>query len=265
LNKSRYYFQMQMTECECDILNGSSICLFSNKSPDKEGPNEDAAAVIIRDDTTVILAVADGVGGLPAGAWAAETSLKELATVSQDTSNPDVRASILNGIEQANSSILAQGSGSATTLAVAEIQNRTIRPYHIGDSVVMVVGQRGKLKLQTLAHAPVSYAVEAGFLDEHDALHHQERHLVSNFVGTSDMRVEVGSPLSLDPRDTLLLASDGLFDNVHIPDIVEIIRKGPLKDAGEKLIALCRERMAGVDSKMPSKPDDTTFILYRRQ
>ncbi|MEN8164347.1 MAG: ATP-binding protein, partial [Acidobacteriota bacterium] len=47
-----------------------------------------------------------------------------------------------------------------------EIDGRSIRPYHVGDSQAVVCGQRGKLKLQTMAHAPVAYAVEAGVLDE---------------------------------------------------------------------------------------------------
>ena len=261
---TEFYVKEQMTACECVQTRLGQICLFSTPSPDKESPNEDAATLISRDRNTLILAVADGLGGQPAGAQASEIAVKQVAAASQNLDNPDVRATILNGIENANTKIITSGSGSATTLATAEICGNKIRPYHVGDSVIMVIGQRGKIKLQTVAHSPVSYAVEAGLLDEGDAIHHQERHLVSNFVGSPEMRVEVGSPLIMSLRDTLLLGTDGLFDNLHIPEIVEIVRKGPLKKAAQQLISITQERMSTSIPDTPSKPDDLTFILYRR-
>ncbi len=57
-------------------------------------------------------------------------------------------------------------------------------------------------------------------------MHHEERHLVSNVVGTDDMRIELGPPLKLARYDTVLLASDGLLDNLYTDEIVELIRKG---------------------------------------
>jgi len=148
-------------------------------------------------------------------------------------------------------------------MAIAEIQGRTVRPYHVGDSMILVVGQRGKTKLQTISHSPVGYAVEAGLLDETEAMHHDQRHLVSNLIGTPDMRIEVGSTIELGRYDTLLLASDGLFDNLHTEEIVERIRKGPLKRVMRTLVEDCRRRMQQPEEGQPSKPDDLTFVVFR--
>ena len=74
-------------------------------------------------------------------------------------------------------------------------------------------------------------------------MHHDDRHLVSNMVGSSDMRIEVGSPILLASRDTALLATDGLFDNVHPDEIVEIVRAGPLERAAAALAGLAAKRM----------------------
>ena len=68
------------------------------------------------------------------------------------------------------------------TATVITIEGLHARSYQIGDSEAMIVGQRGLIKLQTLPHSPTGFAVEAGFLDEREALHHAERHLVSNFL-----------------------------------------------------------------------------------
>ena len=176
-----------------------------------------------------------------------------------------LRTAILNGIEAANAAVQAIGNGSATTLTVITIEGLIARSYQVGDSESMVVGQRGLVKLQTTPHSPTGFAVEAGFLDEKEALHHEDRYLVSNFLGTADMRIDIGAEVELRPRDTVLLASDGLMDNVHVDEIIERIRKGPLEAAAERVIALARRRMAGVAPGQPSKPDDLSVMLFRKR
>ena len=103
-----------------------------------------------------------------------------------------------------------------------------------------------------------------GFLDQRDALHHEERHLVSNFLGTNDMRIDMGSGVELRPRDTVLVASDGLTDNVHLDEIIERIRKGPLLDGARALTSLAHHRMANGEGRQPSKPDDLSVLLFRK-
>ena len=80
--------------------------------------------------------------------------------------------------------------------------------------MILAIGQKGKIKLQTISHSPVGLAVESGHLDESEAMHHEQRHVVSNVVGDQTMRIEVGAKLMLAPRDTVLLSTDGLFDNL---------------------------------------------------
>jgi serine/threonine protein phosphatase PrpC len=205
------------------------------------------------------------MGGQSAGEAASRLALTELADAVQGTVAVDapLRTGILNGIERANSAIKDLGVGAATTLAVVEAERGCIRPYHVGDSMVLVAGQRGKVKLQTVSHSPVGYAVESGLLSEREALHHEDRHLVSNAVGSEGMRIEVGPVLKLRPRDTVVLASDGLFDNLHTDEIVRHVRKGPLLRATQGLVVACGERMRSGREGVPSKPDDLTCIVFR--
>jgi PPM family protein phosphatase len=175
-----------------------------------------------------------------------------------------LRTAVLNGIETANQAVRDLGNGSATTLTVVTIEGRLARSYQIGDSEAIVVGQRGRLKLQTTAHSPTGFAVEAGFLDQRAALHHAERHLVSNFIGTADMRIDVGAGVELAPRDTVIVASDGLTDNVHLDEIVELARKGPLGLAADRMIDKAERRMRDEKAGQPSKPDDLSLILFRK-
>jgi serine/threonine protein phosphatase PrpC len=251
-------------------LERGAVAVFCARCPGKETPNEDGAVVIPVDARRTILAVADGMGGQPAGDEASGIALDALtrsisAAMNGSAAPPagSLRPAILNGFEAANRLLLDAATGAGTTLAVAEIDGRTMRPYHVGDSVILVGGQRGKLKLETVAHSPVGYAVEAGWLDAADAMHHQDRHLVSNFVGTPDMRIEVGPTITLRPRDTVVLGSDGLFDNLHADEVLAIVRKGALATVADTLAEAVRARMLAPEPDHPSKPDDVTFILYR--
>jgi serine/threonine protein phosphatase PrpC len=238
--------------------------VFTTRRPGGDGPNQDACALLALDLTRGVLAIADGMGGQPSGDNASRITLQALRDELQRADGtPPLRAPILDALEKANERVVALGIGAATTFAALELSERALRPYHVGDSEILVVGQRGKVKLQTIAHSPVGYAVEAGLLDEREAMHHDDRHLVSNMVGSSDMRIEVGSPILLASRDTALLATDGLFDNVHPDEIVEIVRAGPLERAAAALAGLAAKRMTEPTPGHPSKPDDLTFILYR--
>ena len=100
-------------------------------------------------------------------------------------------------------------------------------------------------------------------IDEVEAMHHEERHIVSNVLGTPEMRIELGPMLRMAARDTVLLATDGLFDNLHVPEVVEFVRKGPLKTAVRRLAEVATERMLNPAPGLPSKPDDLTIVAYR--
>src|SRR5690606_20461658 len=144
--------------------------------------------------------------------------------------------------EKANESLLKQGKGSACTLSVCEISHGSLRPYHVGDTEIWLMGQRGKLKLQTVAHSPVGYAREAGLLTTQQAFEHAERHLVLNLLGTPNMHIDVGPELRMKRKDTLLIASDGLFDNLNENEIIETLRKGPLYRSTLRLTEEARRR-----------------------
>lgn len=258
------YKDISLPAGDSHTISVGSAVVFTARSPDKTTLNEDTAAIITVDQNTAVLLVADGVGGLPAGAQASAFIVDAIKTACRQaiTEQIELRYALLSGIEAANTDIIALSNGSATTLAAVEIQGDSIRTYHVGDSMILLTGNRGKLIMETISHSPTGYAVESGILSENDAIHHETRHLVSNVVGSRDMHISMGMPVRMKKYDTLLLATDGLFDNVEKEMIINIIRKGPLTQCCQNLVKLAMERMT--DANNPYKPDDLTFILFRR-
>jgi serine/threonine protein phosphatase PrpC len=242
--------------------------VYSLRGPDRSGDsdvNQDSAAVFEVSGDAAVLAVADGAGGMRSGAEASKVAVNAIRHALLDGLQNELvmRSSILNAFEAANHEVMAMGVGAATTLAAVELQGNQIRPYHVGDSIVLAVGQRGKIKMQPVAHSPVGYAVQSGLVDEKKAMHHEDRHIVYNLIGFPEMHIEVGPVLTLSRWDTVLIASDGVSDNLHTDEIVSLIRKGPLKKAAAALASRATTRMAEPVEGRPSKPDDMTFILFR--
>jgi len=239
-------------------------CAYSRRSPFKESFNEDAVGIIRVDDETAVFAIADGCGGMRGGEQASSIALQVLAeSIERNESGPDrLRVAILDGIEQANIAVQELRIGAACTIAVVEYHRGTIRPYHVGDSMILVTGVRGRIRYQSVSHSPVGFAVESGMLAADEAMHHEDRHLVSNVVGDARMRIEIGPSLTLSPRDTVVIASDGLFDNLSIVEVVDGLRKGKLPLAVGTVTELAYQRMLGIKDQ-PCKPDDLSVIAIR--
>jgi serine/threonine protein phosphatase PrpC len=240
------------------------VVVVSRRGPGKT-VNQDGA-LVLEHDGVLVLAVADGMGGHADGEQASRLALASLSTaVTQAIAEGDeLRTGVLDGFEAAHDAVEALGTGAGTTLAVATIDHGTVRPIHAGDSTVLLCGQRASLKVQTVDHSPTGYALQAGLMDELTALDHPERHVLLSALGHSGLRIDVGPEQEIAARDTLLLASDGLTDNLTTGEIVERIRKGPLLEAARQLVALAEDRMAGLDDDLPGKPDDLTIVLFRR-
>jgi serine/threonine protein phosphatase PrpC len=258
------YLDSDMRTPDSFSVPGGRVAAYSRRGPDKP-VNQDAAAVIPVGDSAVALVVADGVGGRPAGERAARIAVESLVeTLTAVSPDGPLRVAVLDGFERATERILELKVGAGTTLAVVSIHDGGARSYHVGDSEVLVFGQRGRMKHRTVSHAPVAYGVEAGLIHVRDALDHEDRHLLDNAVGSPDMRIEIGPVVPLRPRDTVVVGSDGLFDNLRSEQVVEKLRAGPLDGRTAALAEDCYGRMLpGPEGLPPGKPDDLCFIVYR--
>ena len=244
-------------------LPSGEAVVFSRPHPygDDSDANEDALGLFQPEPDRLWLAIADGVGGLPRGQEAASRVIEMLG---EPRSIQNVE-SMESRIAASNQVLLEQLPGGATTISVVEILGDSLISYHAGDSAALVVGQRGRIKLKTQCHSPVGISEASGRLDEKQALFHPRRHLLNNMMGDPALWLEKQAALDLAALDTVLVASDGLWDNLFIAEAIEAIRAGPLISAAQLLVDTVISRMNAPVTGLPSKPDDVSFILYRSQ
>jgi serine/threonine protein phosphatase PrpC len=255
-----------MSACRNLRLGPGRVSMFAAPRPDAPASrvNEDAVGVISGGSGRAGLFVADGCGGMPSGAKAARLALQSVleSAATSPSSRRHFRDLVLDGIERGNRAIIDLKRGAGCTLAAAVVDDGTVQTIHVGDAGVMVVSQRGRIKHRTMPHGPVGDAVRAGILDEEDAPWHEESHVVSNLVGSSDMWLEMGPRIPLAQRDTVILGSDGLFGNFAPEEIAEIVRTGEVATAAERLREACQGRMLQPQDRPPA-PDDLGFALFR--
>lgn len=261
---AQIYAQCDMGEPETMSAASGNVVALCRRCPDKTQPNDDSAGVVETESSAVVMIVADGVGGAPLGHKASAIAVQTIIeSVQSATDSTDLRFAILDGMEQANRAILDFGVGAATTITVVEIQGSTARTYQVGDSMALIIGQRGAVKWQTMVQSPVGHATEAGIIDEVEALYHEDRHYVSNLAGTAEMYIQVGPAIELASRDTVIIGSDGLFDNLLMDEVIEMGRSGKLIDRIDDLARVANSRMIEADGDEGfGKPDDLTVLLY---
>lgn len=244
---------------------GGKLAFFTHRCPDKETVNEDGLGIFPVSDSKGVLVLTDGCGGMHGGEVASQTVVNEIKRkLAKFNPEDSLRGAVLDGLELANEAIRALGKGAATTVMVVLIEQNKIRTIHAGDSQALLIGGRGKVKLQTVSHSPVGYGVEAGLIDEDQAIEHEDRHLVSNIVGSETTHFEIGSPRSMALRDTMLLGSDGVFDNFLEGELPRLASTGTIVHAANEIVSSARYRMEHDEPDVPSKADDISLMLFRR-
>lgn len=274
IGEHRAWFEVESGKVEAIDFCGGQVTHYSQRCPTREStPNEDSACVVQLSDHQGLLAVADGMGGASSGHKASQAAIEGLiwhAKNMMQVDNASFRREILDAIESSNQTILSWGTGAGSTLVVIEFVNHNLRSFHIGDAKAILISNRGRIKFATVGHAPVAMAVELGVLNEREALNHADLNLITNCLGSREMKIEIGPSVAMSARDTLLVASDGLFDNLRTDEIVSTIRTGNLVEKTNKLAELAIKRMSGSSSNRdntatgPSKPDDVTVVCFRR-
>lgn len=183
--------------------------------------NQDRCLIVERADT-VLLAVADGMGGHARGDLAAQAFVDTLSRRFRAYQGVgDAAAFLRDAFREAHCTIQRVGQAQnppiqpMTTGVACLIQDGEAQWAHVGDSRAYLIRQ-GQIVLRTRDHTRVAEMVEAGLLTEQQARLHPLRNHVSRCLGGTDQPppVTLSPTIYLAPGDVVLLCSDGLWSPI---------------------------------------------------
>lgn len=185
----------------------------------------------------VVLAVADGVGGLEGGASASKAAISVVARLFGEQPHLDLERLF----REANEAVLAVGAafpgGSASTLSVVNIEGTTARVATAGDTIAILV-RRGKPLAQTTPDIAKGH-----------------RSQITRYLGSDSSYAPARIDWSLEAGDTIFVCSDGIWRFVDLDDLSELTR---LTSSLAECVAMAIERARDAGSD-----DDATIAVAR--
>jgi serine/threonine protein phosphatase PrpC len=185
-----------------------------------------------------LLAVADGLGGQPAGEVASREALAaiaaqearagELLAMGSEASDAAARSLLFAMFDAAEQRLLEIAGrdpgcrGMATTLVVTIVGAQCAWTTHVGD-VRAYLGSGDALVQITRDDSMVADLVDAGQLDAEDARTDPRRHVVTQALGLGLAIQPSFQATPTQPGDTLLLCSDGLWEAIEARELARIL------------------------------------------
>ncbi len=191
-----------------------------------------------RTGRTILLAVADGVGGEAGGDVASAAAVDALAG-GFDGAAPDVAAALSSAIRAANDAVVRASAErghpmAASTIVAAAVRDRRVAVANLGDSRAYLVRDRVARQITEDHSGPSASSI-------------------TRFVGdprgvTPDVFVEL-----LRARDRVVLCSDGLTRHVAPEEIAAVASGAPPDRAARSLVDLANQR---------GGEDNVTVVVY---
>ena len=223
--------------------------------------NQDRCA-ILEDGDTLLLLLADGMGGHARGELAAACFIETRSRAFPAPGEQAAAEFLRRAFEQAHDNINTAGREAIppaephTTAVACLVRGEMACWAHSGDSRLYLLRDE-RVLLRTTDHSLVEELVQLGELTEEDRHSHPLRSHVTRALGG---RQPPGTSLSAEkrlmPGDVLLLCSDGLWSAVSEARLTDLVRTTSLQD--------CVERLAS-EAAANSAPgsDNVTLVALR--
>lgn len=213
-------------------------------------------------ETCIVFAVADGLGGHNAGEVASNLCVNELKKFFHNYGDKNfltLTEKIKEEIHLINDKILKLANedeslaGMGTTLTMCVVYKNKMSVFHVGDSRCYRI-KRGAVKKVTTDHSLVEHMLKNKEITKEEALNHPNRNVITNAVGTSgEMYVDIYH-VRINKGELVLVCSDGLTEHIEEKEFEGIIAEGGcVKDAVELLVKEANDRGGS---------DNITVVLY---
>ena len=211
--------------------------------------NQDRCSIMERKDS-VLLVVADGMGGHEGGELAAQEMINSVTmsfnNESAQIKNP--RKFLKKTILDAHQAISKIGTRRKppiyprSTGVVCLIQNGMACWAHVGDSRLYLI-RNNEILLRTKDHTYIEELHQNNVISEDEMLTHPMRNYVTQCLGgpneSTKVTVSEETPIKFD--DILLLCSDGLWNATDMNNLIKLL-KGDTLDKAINLMAESAEK-----------------------
>jgi serine/threonine protein phosphatase PrpC len=226
--------------------------------------NQDRGAARIRESAGLLL-LADGLGGHPRGELAAQVFIDSLSAAFAQARGPipDPGRFLERAMSRAHAEIVRAGEqehppvAPLTTAVACLVQQQRACWTHVGDSRLYLF-RGGHRFLQTRDHSLVQEAIELGEWPEEARELHPLRNAVTRTLGGRSQAPVIEHPQEIDlqPGDTLLLCSDGLWS--ALPES-RLLQLAAAPDLGEAVQEIARQ------AEQAGRPhsDNVTLVVLR--
>jgi protein phosphatase len=191
--------------------------------------NQDRMGYLYTRDS-LLMVVADGMGGHARGEVAAQLTLQTMAAIYQRDAHPllpdpgrYLEESVLAAHRELHRYRAEHSLPEAprTTVVACVVQQGVVTWAHAGDSRLYLI-RGGRIADRTIDHSRVHHLVSSGLIKPEEAKDHPERNRIFNCIGAFVApTVEISRPTALRNGDTLLLCSDGLWGTLNDRQIAE--------------------------------------------
>ncbi len=202
---------------------------------------------------SILFVVADGMGGQDAGEVASRLAVDAVNREAQNSSKNDGDPKMLleRAVQRANHAVAsegaAKGSDLGTTLTAALVTQDRAYIANVGDSRVYWM-ENGSIRQITEDHSLVAKLVSAGKLTREAARNHPRSNLLYRSIGTDGPVKVDGFQIELQKGGSLLLCTDGLWNEVTDEDIRKVCSaERDVKAACARLVELAN-RNGGKDN-----------------
>ncbi|MCR5184736.1 MAG: Stp1/IreP family PP2C-type Ser/Thr phosphatase [Bacilli bacterium] len=218
--------------------------------------NEDRAGAYTNAKGNILLIVCDGMGGQNKGEYAAQLALD---VISESFLNKQKFLSSFAAVnwmyavaKEANKKIYDEASenpkynGMGTTLSMALIYKDTIYTLQIGDSRIYEL-RNHVLEQLTEDQTYVNYLYKTGKITKEEMKTHPKRHVLINALGLFPS-VEFDFQKRPYLNSTILVCSDGLYNNVNKNDITAILKNDDLPNQKANELIVLANSNGGSDN-----------------
>ena len=199
-----------------------------------------------------LAAVADGMGGLPHGAEAAQTAIDEL-TAHLQHDIPVASADWHTLLDSINREVAMLGrqlsptKGIGSTLTIARVCNDRLQIAHVGDSAAFRL-RAGRLEQLTCEHTVASEILARRATGQWEPMPTNAAHALTSCIGLPYLPESDVHETDLQPGDRLLLCSDGLTKPVQPRAIQEALAGAATPAAAARALVALANSEGGPDN-----------------